>query len=81
MSDPELNNEQRAETAMRALVALEFSTMCREDLECSIIDLIANLLHLAAQKSSLDPLYLLDIAKKHFQAEMAEEALNAVHQS
>ncbi len=73
MSEESLNNEQRAETAMRALVALEFSTICREDLECSIIDLIANLLHLAAQKSPLDPEYLLDLAKKHFNAEMTEE--------
>lgn len=75
MSKP--TNEGRAEIAMRALVAVEFSTMCREDLESSIVDLVADLLHLARERD-IEPDYIIHTATMHFDAEVEEEALNAV---
>jgi hypothetical protein len=73
MTDMTITNEDRAEIGMRALVALEFSIMCREDLESSIVDLVADLLHLTRQKD-IDPDHIIRTAQTHFQAEVEEEA-------
>ncbi|MGD9691413.1 MAG: hypothetical protein AB7G17_01065 [Phycisphaerales bacterium] len=74
-------NRDRADWAKLALTAFTAETYCGDhpdamhpgDLECAIGDLIADLLHFAAQQG-FDPGELLGRAHEHFQAEAAEEA-------
>ncbi len=75
VSEP--TNQQRARWASDALAVFTdatFSgdhpdTMHRDDLECAIGDLIADLLHLADQKG-FDPQAILEHAHAHFKTEL-----------
>lgn len=69
----EPTNEERAETGMKALVGAGFSVMCREDLSDSIVDLVADLLHLARERD-IEPDYVIHTATMHFDAEVDQEA-------
>jgi hypothetical protein len=75
MSEP--TNQDRARWASTALAVFTeetFSgdhpdTMHRDDLECAISDLIADLLHLAEQKG-FDPQAILEHANGNFKTEL-----------
>jgi Fic family protein len=66
----ELNNEQRAEAAYRAVMKYQQSDF---DVETGIIDLVADLLHLA-RENGIEPDYIIHMAQMHFDAEIEEEA-------
>ena len=59
---------QRAEAALAAYPGRE-----DEDLSASIVDLVADLLHLAHQ-NDIEPDYVTRLAQDHFTAEVEEEA-------
>lgn len=68
--------EDCAEIGKRALMATCFS-VAADDLEASISDLMADLLHLA-RLNNIDPDHIIDTAQMHFDAEM-EEKKEAAH--
>ena len=63
-------NRQRAKQALRAVRA--YPTFEAEDLESSIVDLVADLLHLANNQNFV-PADICQIATDHYVAEMEEE--------
>jgi len=66
-------NKDRATWGRHALEAFQEKVQSSE-LETDIIDLIADLLHLA-RKSKLDTEYMIENATMHFQAEVDEQML------
>ncbi|MHB8069535.1 MAG: hypothetical protein ACYDIC_16710 [Desulfobaccales bacterium] len=73
--NPEPTIEECAEIGKRALVATCFS-MAGEDLETSISDLVADLLHLA-RLNNIDPDHIIETAQIHFDAEVEERGAQA----
>ncbi len=75
ISEPTNRDRARwARDALAVFTAETFSgdhpdTMHRDDLECAIGDLIADLLHLAQQKG-FDPQAILEHANGHFKTEL-----------
>jgi hypothetical protein len=78
MSEP--TNKDRAGWATMALAAFTEETfngghpdtMVRDDLECAIADLIADLLHLAGQQG-FEPQAILESANSHYQTQIMLE--------
>ncbi|MEW6657405.1 MAG: hypothetical protein AB1424_01965 [Thermodesulfobacteriota bacterium] len=68
--NPEPTIEECAEIGRRALVATGFS-VAPDDLETSISDLVADLLHLA-RLNGIDPDHVIETAQIHFDAEVEE---------
>jgi hypothetical protein len=66
----ELINEQRAEAGYRAVRNYQDSDF---DAETGIVDLVADLLHLACE-FGIEPDYIIQTATMHFDAEVEEEA-------
>ena len=77
MSDKNMadTNETRAQRGQIALTACPGTDP--NDIKASIVDLVADLLHLASQ-NDIEADYVLGVARTHFDAEMAdrEEAMN-----
>lgn len=77
----EPTNAERAEIGRKAVMAV-FSKEIKSggiDLGTGIYDLVADLLHLA-RLNGIEPDYIIHMATMHFDAEVEEEAQNAVHQ-
>jgi hypothetical protein len=77
----EPTNAERAEIGRKAVMAV-FSEEIESggiDLGTGIYDLVADLLHLA-RLNDIEPDYIMHMATMHFDAEVEEEAQNAVHQ-
>ena len=77
----EPTNAERAEIGRKAVMAV-FSKEIESggiDLGTGIYDLVADLLHLA-RLNDIEPDYIIHMATMHFDAEVEEEAQNAVHQ-
>lgn len=68
MSPLELTNKERVALAKQALEAVEYCSFELLAVEESIVDLMANLLHLASQEG-LDPKTVLATAILHFEHE------------
>lgn len=67
-----MTNEERAEKAYRTLINAGFDVHPQE-MDASITDLVADLLHLAHQYD-IEPDYITHTAQMHYQAEVEEEA-------
>ena len=64
-----ITNEERAERARKALDACDLQ---EDDIEDGIVDLMADLLHLINQQTGLDIDQVLDTARMHYEAEIAD---------
>jgi hypothetical protein len=69
-----IDREKRAGVALRAYPGLE-----EEDISSSIVDLVADLLHLA-RSLDIDTDYLLRVAQAHFEAEVSEAIEDEIHE-
>jgi hypothetical protein len=72
MSELEPTPQECAAIGQRALVAVGFNHQ-GEDLESGIVDLVANLLHLA-RENDIEPDYVIAQAQMHYDAEVEEGA-------
>jgi hypothetical protein len=68
-------NEGRAMKGRMALMGAGYDTY-PDELDASIVDLVADLLHLA-RENDIEPDYIIHMANTHYQAELEEEAAAA----
>lgn len=74
MADGDPTNEERAASAMKALLSQEkYHDDWPEGLDASIVDLVSDLLHLA-RRNDIEPDCIISMAQLHYDAEVEEEA-------